>query len=55
MSCIIEVEGMHIRAFLTRPFRRTWTQTEVRNSDSDSGSDLRNCDFPAPSPKIISQ
>jgi hypothetical protein len=34
------------RAFRTRPFRRT--QTEVRNSDSDSGSDLRNRDFPAP-------
>jgi hypothetical protein len=30
------------RAFRTRPFRRTRTQTEVRNSDSD----LRNRDFP---------
>jgi hypothetical protein len=41
---------MHDRAFQTRPFRRTrtWTQTEVRNSDSDSGSDLRNHDFPTP-------
>jgi hypothetical protein len=44
---------MHIvwlftRAFRTRPFRRTRTQTEVRNSDSDSGSDLRNRDFPTP-------
>jgi hypothetical protein len=36
------------RAFRTRPFRRTRTQTEVRNSDSDSGSDLRNRDFPTP-------
>jgi hypothetical protein len=36
------------RAFRTRPFRRTRTQTEVRNSDSDSGLDLRNCDFPTP-------
>jgi hypothetical protein len=40
------------RAFWTRPFRRTqtWTQTEVRNldSDSDSGADLRNRDFPTP-------
>jgi hypothetical protein len=43
------------RAFRTRPFRRTRTQTEVRNSDSDSGSDLRNRDFPTPWPKIISQ
>jgi hypothetical protein len=36
---------------------RTRTQTEVRNSDSDSdlGSDLRNRDFPTPWPKIISQ
>jgi hypothetical protein len=32
------------RAFWTRPFRRTRTQTEVRNSDSD----LRNRDFPTP-------
>jgi hypothetical protein len=32
------------RAFRTRPFRRTRTQTEVRNSDSD----LRNRDFPTP-------
>jgi hypothetical protein len=35
-------------AFRTRPFRRTRkrtrTQTEVRNSDSD----LRNRDFPTP-------
>jgi hypothetical protein len=30
------------RAFRTRPFRRTRTQTQVRNSDSD----LRNRDFP---------
>jgi hypothetical protein len=36
------------RAFRTRPFRRTRTQTEVRNSDTDSGSDLRNRDFPTP-------
>jgi hypothetical protein len=36
------------RAFRTRPFHRTRTQTEVRNSDSDSGSDFRNCDFPTP-------
>jgi hypothetical protein len=36
------------RAFRTRTFRRTRTQTEVRNSDSDSGSDLRNRDFPTP-------
>jgi hypothetical protein len=45
------------KAFRTRPFCRTRTQTEVRNSDSirtrtevrnsdsDSGSDLRNRDF----------
>jgi hypothetical protein len=43
---------LKIRAFRTRPFRRTRTrtQTEVRNSDSDpdSGSDLRNRDFPTP-------
>jgi hypothetical protein len=32
----------------TRPFRRTRTLTEVRNSDSD----LRNRDFPTPWPKI---
>jgi hypothetical protein len=38
----------YTRAFRTRPFRRTRTQTEVRNSDSDSGSDLRNRDFPTP-------
>jgi hypothetical protein len=37
-----------VRAFQTRTFRRTRTQTEVRNSDSDSGSDLRNRDFPTP-------
>jgi hypothetical protein len=30
------------RAFRTRPFRRTRTQAEVRNSD------LRNRDFPTP-------
>jgi hypothetical protein len=35
-----------IRAFRTRPIRRTRTQTEI--SDSDSGSDLRNRDFPTP-------
>jgi hypothetical protein len=40
--------GVTGRAFRTRPFRRTRTQTEVRNSDSDSGSDLRNRDFPTP-------
>jgi hypothetical protein len=34
------------RALWTRPFRRTRTQTEVRSSDS--GSDLRNCDFSTP-------
>jgi DNA mismatch repair protein MSH2 len=32
------------RAFRSRPFRRTRTQTDVRNSDSD----LRNRDFPTP-------
>jgi hypothetical protein len=36
------------RAFRTRPFRRTRTQTEVRNSDSDLGSDLRNRDLSTP-------
>jgi hypothetical protein len=41
------------RAFRTRPFRWTRTQTEVQNSDS--GSDLRNRHFPTPWPKIISQ
>jgi hypothetical protein len=39
------------RAFRTRPFRRTRTQTKVQNSDSD----LRNRDFPTPWPKIIIQ
>jgi hypothetical protein len=47
--------SLGVKAFRTRPFRRTRTrtQTEVRNSDSDS--DLRNRDFPTPWPKIISQ
>jgi hypothetical protein len=36
------------RAFWTQPFHRTRTQTKVRNSDSDSGSDIRNRDFPTP-------
>jgi hypothetical protein len=41
-------QDLLVRPFRTRPFRRTRTQTEVRNSDSDSGSDLRNRDFPTP-------
>jgi hypothetical protein len=45
LDCSVET-----RAFRTRPFRRTGTrtQTEVRNLDSDSGSDFRNRDFPTP-------
>jgi hypothetical protein len=36
------------RAFRTRPFHRTQTQTQTEVRNSDSGSDLRNRDFPAP-------
>jgi hypothetical protein len=53
--CFLNLHMLWGRAFWTRQFRRTRTQTEVQNSDSDSGLDLRNCDFPTPWPKIISQ
>jgi hypothetical protein len=38
-------KGKYVLAFRRT---RTLTQTEVRNSDSDFGSDLRNRDFPTP-------
>jgi hypothetical protein len=42
--------SIHIifRAFRTRPFHRTLTRTQTEVRNSDSGSDLRNRDFPAP-------